>query len=79
MTGPKPKTEPDWPKVARERLEKLDQLERQCLQLRDSIAAELARELTVQFHAYCLPGGGAKLKAIAEFVAERVRPKLFGR
>jgi hypothetical protein len=74
-------TAPDWKKVARYRLEKLNNLERQCTALRDTIATELERELKIQMHAHCLPRHAYedRLKNIAEFVAERVRPKLYGR
>lgn len=71
---------PDWQKVARERLKKLIMLERQCARLRGVLAMELERELSVQLHAHCVARSAyeTKLKAIAEFVAERVSPKLAG-
>jgi hypothetical protein len=72
---------PDWRKVAHNRLEKLTMLERQCARLRDTLSVEMERELSIQLHAHCVPRSAyeTKLKAIAEFVAERVRPKLYGR
>lgn len=72
---------PDWRKVAKERLDKLNTLEQQCGRLKNSLAEELERELSIQLHAHCLPRNiyESKLRGIAEFVAERVRPKLYGR
>ena len=73
--------EPDWRKVAKKRLDKIRSLERQCAKLHDSLAAELEWELSTQLHAHCLPRSAYenKLTSIAAFVAERVRPKLYGR
>ena len=72
---------PDWRKVAKERLRKLTELEQQCEHLRKSLAEELFRALTEQMNTHCIERRAyeTKLRAISEFVAERVRPKLYGR
>lgn len=70
-----------WRKIAQKRLDKLNNLKRQCARLRDDLAIELARELSIQLHAHYFPRNAYKsrLKAIAESVAERVRLKLYER
>jgi hypothetical protein len=72
------RTGPDWRKVAKERLDKLNILERQCVVLRDSLATTLELELNTQLNIRCVPMGAYenKLKSIAKVVAERVCPKL---
>ena len=72
---------PDWQRIATERLAKLKELEHRCVLLRDNIQDELQRELSMQLHARCIPRNAYedKLDDIANFVAERLRPKLYGR
>ena len=68
----------DWKKVAANRLQDIKCLKRQCAFLRENMAVVLERELLTQFHAHCFQRSvyENKLRGIAEFVAERVRPKL---
>jgi hypothetical protein len=68
----------DWKKVAQCRLAQIKCLERQCARLRSDMAADLERELVTQLHAHCVPRNvyEAKLKGIASFVAERLKPKI---
>lgn len=68
----------DWKKIANERLERLRQMERQCELLRERLADELKRELSIHLHAHCFPSAlyADKLGTIAEAVAERVRPHI---
>jgi hypothetical protein len=70
--------EPDWKKIAGERLQKLRVLERQSEVLREAMAGELKRELMIQLHIACFPRDEyeKKLDGIAAVVAERIRPKL---
>ena len=71
----------DWKQVAAERLRKIHSLEYQAQTLKEHLADELERELSNVHHAMCLsfPGGREKLADMASYIAERLRPKLYGR
>lgn len=68
----------NWKKVATKRLQDIRSLEIQAKRIASETEELLYRELAVALHQRCV-GGVDIARAIAQQVAENLRPKLYGR